>query len=263
MALGTVPDEADRQRPPARFRVKRHLERFVELVDDAIAVSVGDAPLDPGFVNLDIEAHALVHLDRERLRTSHAAHAAREDEPAFQGAAEVLPRARREGLVGALDNSLGPDVRPPTRGHLTVHREAVVLEHPQDRLLPPPFAPERRPAGRLDSLHAAHDRPWTDLSLSHFYARQHPNDVEKYIPDVGESGSHGDESCRDDCDLDRSIRRGPRSGARGDGGPAWGDADRRPDDVCGRRDRALRPAERASRSRLPVVHRALAYPPQC
>src|SRR3989449_7949287 len=123
MDLGTIPDKADRQRPPARFRVKHRLERFVELVDDAIAVSVRDAPLDPGFVNLDIEAHALVHLDREWLRTSHAAHAARQDQPPFQGAAEVLPRARRERLVGALDNSLGPDVRPATRGHLTVHRE--------------------------------------------------------------------------------------------------------------------------------------------
>src|SRR5439155_5819910 len=128
MDLGTVPDEADRQRPPARFRVKRHLERFVELVDDAIAVSVGDAPLNPGFVNLDIEAHALVHLDRERLRTSHAAHAARQYEAPCQGAAEVLPRARRERLVGALDDSLGPDVRPPARGTLAVHREAELLE---------------------------------------------------------------------------------------------------------------------------------------
>src|SRR5438132_11431904 len=54
----------------------------------------------------------------------------------------------------------------------------VVLEHPQDRLLPPAFAPERRPAGRLDSLHAAHDSPWTDLSLPGSPARPHPNDVE-------------------------------------------------------------------------------------
>src|SRR5437879_13269050 len=64
---------------------------------------------------------------------------------------------------------------------------------------------------------------------------------------------HGDESCRDDCDLDRSVRRGPRSGPRGDGGPAWGDADRRPDDLRSRRDGALHPPERAPRSRLRVV----------
>src|SRR2546427_12936795 len=55
----------------------------------------------------------------------------------------------------------------------------VVLEHPQDRLLPPAFAPERRPAGRLDSLHASHARPWTDWSLSDFHARQTPERCRK------------------------------------------------------------------------------------
>src|SRR5256885_2008927 len=110
MDLGTIPDEADRQRRPARLCFEGHLQAFVELEDDPIAISVRHAPPNPGLLDLDVEAHAFVHLDRERLRASHAAHAARQDESAFQRAAEMLPRTRRERLVRPLDDPLRSDV---------------------------------------------------------------------------------------------------------------------------------------------------------
>src|SRR5213593_3705800 len=106
MDLGTIPDQADRQRRPARLCFEGHLQAFVELEDDPIAISVRHAPPNPGLVDLDVEAHAFVHLDRERLSASQAAHAARQDESAFQRAAEMLPRTRRERLVGALNDPL-------------------------------------------------------------------------------------------------------------------------------------------------------------
>src|SRR6266571_9046095 len=151
MDLGTIPDQADRQGGSARLRLEGHLQGLIELEDDPIAISVRHTPPNPGFLDFDVEAHAFVHLDRERLRASHAAHAARQDESAFQRAAEVLPRARRERLVGPLDDPLGPDVRPPAGRHLSVHREAQLLEL-VERL---PVRPLRHQVGVRD------EDPWS------------------------------------------------------------------------------------------------------
>ncbi len=238
MNVGAIPDEADGERGPARFRIEGHFQSLVEFEHDSIAISVRHPTSDSGFVDFHIEAHAFIHLDGERLRATHAAHPARQDESTFQGTAEVLSRACRERLVRPLDDPLGSDVRPTAGGHLPVHREAellelverlpvrplrhevgvcdqdaggipmgrehrdrlatlddqglvvaegvedlddpmeglpvpsclsgptvddqlvrllrvlqVVLEHSQDRLLPPSPAAQRRAAGRLDTLH--------------------------------------------------------------------------------------------------------------
>src|SRR5881296_2956217 len=128
MDLRTIPDQADRQRGSARLRVVSHLQSLFELEDDPVAKPVRDTPSNPGLVDLDVEAHAFVHLDRERLSASHAAHAAGEDESAFQRPAKMLSRACRERLVRPLDDPLRSDVRPSAGGHLPVHREAQLLE---------------------------------------------------------------------------------------------------------------------------------------
>ena len=49
-------------------------------------------------------------------------------QPPRERAAEVLPGALGEGLVGALQDPLGADVDPRPGGHLAVHREAQRLE---------------------------------------------------------------------------------------------------------------------------------------
>src|SRR3989442_591709 len=167
MDLGTVPDEADRQRGPARLRVVSHLQGLVEFEDDPITISLRHAPPNPGLIDLDVEADAFVHLDRERLSPSHAAHPARQDESTFQRASEMFPRAGGERLVGPLDDSLGSDVRPSASRHLPVHREAQLLEL-VERLPVRPLRDEvrirdkdpRRVAVRLedrDRLPALHD----------------------------------------------------------------------------------------------------------
>src|SRR2546427_11447374 len=115
MDVGAVPDQADGERGPARFRIEGHLQGLVEFEHDSIAISVRHPTSDSGFVDLHIEAYAFVHLDGERLRAPHAAYPARQHESTFQGTAEVLPRAGRERLVDALDDPLGSDVRPTAR----------------------------------------------------------------------------------------------------------------------------------------------------
>ncbi len=123
-----IAEEADRERGTACLCVKGHLERLLEISHELVAVAVRHPPTDASLVDLDVEAHALVHLDRERLRAAHAAHPSGQDEPALQGTAEVLPRARRERLVRTLDDPLRADVGPATGRHLPVHREAESLE---------------------------------------------------------------------------------------------------------------------------------------
>ena len=55
----------------------------------------------------------------------------------------MFPGACGEGLVRSLDDSLGSDVRPAPRGHLTVHREAERLEF-VERLPVRPFRDQMR-----------------------------------------------------------------------------------------------------------------------
>ena len=59
----------------------------------------------------------------ERLRAAHAPEAGGEHEAAGQRAAEVLPRAGAERLVGALQDPLGADVDPGAGRHLAIHRQ--------------------------------------------------------------------------------------------------------------------------------------------
>ena len=46
----------------------------------------------------------------------------------LERASEVLPGTLREGLIGSLEDSLGSDVDPRARGHLTVHGQPESIE---------------------------------------------------------------------------------------------------------------------------------------
>ncbi len=90
-----------------------------------------EAAAGPLLVDLDREAHALVHRHGERLRAAHPAEPGRERHRAAQRAAEVPARELGERLVGALEDPLRPDVDPRARGHLAVHHQALPLELPE------------------------------------------------------------------------------------------------------------------------------------
>ena len=117
-----------------------------------------DAALQPRRVDVDDQAHAVVHRHRERLRAAHPAAAAGDRQRPRQRAAEPLRGDRGERLVGSLQDPLGADVDPRARGHLAVHRQAEALE-PAELL---PGRPVRHEVGVRDQharrpLVRAHD----------------------------------------------------------------------------------------------------------
>ncbi len=112
----------------ADLRLLGPRERLIDGHRLAIEIPGLDATLDPLGVDLDADRHAAVHRDRERLGSTHPAEPTGEGDGAGEGAAEALGRAFGEGLVGALQDPLGPDVDPRPGRHLAVHGESRVLE---------------------------------------------------------------------------------------------------------------------------------------
>ncbi len=80
VCLGGIPVKRDGQRFALLFRFLRPAERLVERFGRAVHVAQAEAALDPLPVDLDEEAHAVVHGDRERLGATHAAEPRREHE---------------------------------------------------------------------------------------------------------------------------------------------------------------------------------------
>ena len=87
-----------------------------------------DAALQHVLVDVDDQHDTVVHGDRQRLGTAHAAGTGGDRERAGQGAAELAAGDLGEALVGALQDPLGADVDPRAGRHLAVHRQAEVLE---------------------------------------------------------------------------------------------------------------------------------------
>ena len=126
--VGAVADEANGECAAFATGQLAERERLVEILGQRVAIARFNAALDAAAVDLDGENHSAVEGDGERLRAAHAAHAAGDDELALQGPAEVSLGQRGEGLEGALQNSLRPDVDPGAGGHLAVHHEALAVE---------------------------------------------------------------------------------------------------------------------------------------
>jgi hypothetical protein len=126
--LGGVAEQADRERAALALRRLEPCQRVVERAGPLVEVALADAALDPLEVDLDAQRAALVHGHRERLGPAHPAESRRHHEPPAQRPAEALPRDRRERLVGALEDALGPDVDPGPGRHLPVHHQPRGVE---------------------------------------------------------------------------------------------------------------------------------------
>ncbi|GBE30453.1 hypothetical protein BMS3Bbin04_01488 [bacterium BMS3Bbin04] len=88
-----------------------------------------NATLNMSGVHLDTNRHAIVKSDTQRLRATHAAESAGEGDCALQGRfVPMLLRQRGEGFICPLQDALGADVDPRTRGHLPVHHQAFFVE---------------------------------------------------------------------------------------------------------------------------------------
>ena len=121
---GRVADDADGQRLAVALGGQRQLDAVVQRVGDHVQVARLDPAAQPVRVDVDDQADAVVHGDRERLRAAHAAAAGGQRQRAGQRAVEPLGGHRGERLVRALQDALGADVDPGAGGHLAVHGQA-------------------------------------------------------------------------------------------------------------------------------------------
>ena len=87
--------------------------------------------LDARLVDLDTQRDAVVHGHRQRLRATHPAEPAGQDDPAAERAVETLGRQRPECLVGPLQDPLAADIDPAAGRHLPVHDQAEPLQLPE------------------------------------------------------------------------------------------------------------------------------------
>ena len=126
--LGGVADERDRDGLAAGGRRPRPGQRLGGIPRQAVHVAHLEPALGAGLVDLDDEAHPVVHGHGQRLGAAHPAEPGRERDGAAQGPAEMLARRLGERLERALQDALGPDVDPRARGHLPVHHQAGPLE---------------------------------------------------------------------------------------------------------------------------------------
>ena len=141
--VGGVPEQPHRERPALAPGRVEPAERVVERAGRLVEVAGGEPLLRsaPGPRRRPRKA-APEHGGGERLGAAHPAEPPGEDEPAGEVVrAEVGPPGLREGLVGALQDSLRADVDPGPRRHLAVHHEAALLELPEVL----PGGPVRRP----------------------------------------------------------------------------------------------------------------------
>ena len=107
-----IAEHAHRQGAAFLLRRGHARDRIIEVMGDLVEVAILDTLGQARGVDVDHEAHALVHRDCQRLRTAHAAASGGEGERAGEGAAELLDRDSGEGLIGALQDALGADVNP-------------------------------------------------------------------------------------------------------------------------------------------------------
>src|SRR5204863_3987763 len=118
--------------PTAGCGLARPAERLVGRLGEAVDVADVEAPPGAGLVDLDREADPVVHRDRQRLGAAHAPEPGGQDDVTRQRPAEVLPGELGEGLEGALEDALRPDVDPGPGGHLAIHHQALALELAED-----------------------------------------------------------------------------------------------------------------------------------
>ena len=141
--LRAVAEQPDRHGRPRGLGLLDPSQRGAEVVGLPVEVARLDPALDPERVDLHAQRDPVVHRHGERLGAAHAAEAAGERDRAGERAPEVLVRALRERLVGALEDALRPDVDPGARRHLPVHREALSLER-TERVPVRPLGDEHR-----------------------------------------------------------------------------------------------------------------------
>ena len=97
-------------------------QRIFARINQTVEIAQVAPALQAGAIDVDDQADAAVHRDRQRLRAAHSADAGRQRDAGLERAAEVPARQLGKRLVRSLDDALRSDVNPRTRRHLPVHR---------------------------------------------------------------------------------------------------------------------------------------------
>src|SRR5205823_9525580 len=126
--VSRVADDRDRTRLLLRAAGLDAAKRGVEIRGDLVEVAGVEPTLDARRIDLDAEEHAAGHGRGERLRAAHAAEATRQHEAPAEIAAKMSAPRGHERLERALHDALRADVDPRSRGHLSVHHQALALE---------------------------------------------------------------------------------------------------------------------------------------
>jgi hypothetical protein len=116
----------------------------IGVVGDEVDPAVAEAAFGTQRVDFDDEGAAAVLRDGETLGASHPAEARREDALAPERPAEMSIRDGSERLVGEAENPLSADVEPARGCHLSIHRQAGVLEPAEGVLVGPRGNDHRR-----------------------------------------------------------------------------------------------------------------------
>ena len=119
-----------------------------------VAVAGFEPLLNALGIDVDAEKRRARHGCRERLRATHAAHSAGNDQFARQISAKMFVSGRVKCLKGALHDSLRADVNPRAGRHLSVHHQAGALEFVEFL----PVGPSARPDSNSRSARAARIR---------------------------------------------------------------------------------------------------------
>jgi hypothetical protein len=130
--LRRVADQRDADGVAVRGRFARPGKGFGGSVGEALDIADVEPATRSCLVDLDGQADALVHRDRERLCAAHPAQTRGQGHGPAQAPTEMAPGGLGERLVRPLQDALGADVDPRARGHLAVHRQALALELAED-----------------------------------------------------------------------------------------------------------------------------------
>jgi hypothetical protein len=123
-----VSDQPDRNIFFFTNRVLQNAQGFVESGDHEVAIAGLQALLDALRIDVNAQKSRAGHGCGEGLSSTHAAHAAADDQLAGEVAAKMLFSSRGKCLERSLHDSLGADVNPGAGGHLAVHHQAGAFE---------------------------------------------------------------------------------------------------------------------------------------
>src|SRR5882757_2546495 len=110
--VGGIRYQADGESTSLSAGFGQYLKSLIDAGRDAVAIAAIDSFLNAFRIHVDAEKAGTRHGRSQRLRATHTAHAAGDNQLPFQAPAKMLAACFGKGLVGALHYALASDVDP-------------------------------------------------------------------------------------------------------------------------------------------------------